>query len=234
MNRKQRDPIALFLLISLIFHLLFLGITSLRPSDHSKKPEEVELTILDNRSYQIADIAPPKKEEKPKDSKFLGLYDSRVEQERVRSAPPQKKAHHEKERGEGPHQDLFESVPDDFYPDHKIGDRTYLNVLRFPKIGYFVRLKKIFKTTFNPGPAVRPYLFSNQISRGQIEVSLAVSIDRAGRLAELFVIRSSGLSLYDKEALRTIRDSAPFATPPSEILDSSSLLRMVWTFTVYL
>jgi len=262
---RRREKITIFVLVSLLLHLFFLWIGSVLPvAERPKPPPEVEVTIL-KTPYQIADIAPPEKEERPKEAKFLGLYDSRVEKEQVAPTPapssrkqagapePREKKLPEKPKekeGEGPKyaakspekkvqpemegEESFEGLPDDFYPDYNVGDRTYLNVLRFPKIGYFVRLKKIFKTTFNPVPSIRPYLYSNQVSRGQIEVVLGVSIDPVGSLAELFVIHSSGLDLYDQEALRTIKDSAPFAAPPSDLLDRSSKLRMVWTFTVYL
>jgi TonB family protein len=126
------------------------------------------------------------------------------------------------------------SFPEDFYPDYKVGPHTYLNVLRFPNVQYFVRLKRIFKMTFNPVPALRPYVYTNQVSRGHVEVVLGVVVDSSGRLARLFVIRGSGFGTYDQEALRTVRDSSPFAKPPSKILGSDNQLRMSWTFTVYL
>lgn len=121
---------------------------------------------------------------------------------------------------------------EDYFPDYKLGGHTYLNVLKHPKVGYFVRLKKAFRTTFNPVPALRGSL--TRVSHGQIDVVLAVTVDRMGKLAGLQVIRSSGIPSYDQEAVRTIRDSAPFSTPPSDLLDGESLLRMAWTFTVYL
>lgn len=129
-------------------------------------------------------------------------------------------------------EDYFNGASEDFFPDYKVGDHTYLNVLKYPKIGYFVRMKKIFRTTFNPVPALRGSI--NRVSHGQIDVVLAVMVDRMGKLAGLQVIRSSGIPSYDQEAARTVRDSAPFSVPPSELLDSSSMLRMAWTFTVYL
>lgn len=257
--RHHRNKIYFFLLFSLLLHsllifLLMMGAPLLKKSDRTAKKDKIEVFLAKN-SYQIADIAPPEKEEKPKESKFAGLYDSRVEEEQVAGSreassgksrsrsmtppqPGQKARNGDGEyRGEmvqGESDEMLEALPEDFYPDYKVGDRTYLNVLRFPKIGYFVRLKKTFKTTFNPNSAIRSYLFSNQISKGQVEVVLGAAVGRSGTLDELFVINSSGLPLYDQEAIRTIRDSSPFAAPPAELLDAASKLRMVWTFTVYL
>ncbi|MBI1908728.1 MAG: energy transducer TonB [Deltaproteobacteria bacterium] len=259
----------IFLVVSLLLHLLFLFLFSAGISlPVAKKPPELEVIL--QRPYQIADIAPPLKEERPDKAKFAGLYDSRVEEEKVAVSPPQvqstpskpagekqqERPVRDKARGDSPRAKKGElamkspteeesleeklkragaaelEIPEDFYPNTKVGDHTYLNVLRFPNVSYFVRLKKIFKTTFNPVAALRASSF--QISRGQIEVVLGVAVDRGGQLAKLFVIRSSGVSDYDQEALRTIRDSAPFSAPPEEFLDPEGQLRMSWTFTVYL
>lgn len=123
---------------------------------------------------------------------------------------------------------------EDFYPDYRQGAHTYLNVMRFPEVEYFVRLKRAFKLTFNPGPALQRSFLNNQIARGSVEVVMAVAVDREGTLAELFVIRSSGIAEYDAEGLRTVRASAPFPHPPEKFLAADGLLRMSWTFTVYL
>lgn len=291
---KRRNKIFIAVFLSILLHGLFLGMGAFLsvfhppaslPIEALKKDEPIEITLYPKHGYQIADIAPPAKEEKPDDAKFLGMYDSKVNQEVVAptsgpsaKAEGGKKASHkevtekaekaEKGKsseprlaGEGYHlaskpsekpekaaapkqsaevgkesstdgTDLFEGLSDDFFPDYKVGDRTYLNVLKYPKIGYFVRMKKIFRTTFNPIPSIRQSMLS--ISKGQIEVVLGVTIDKSGKLSDLMVIRSSGNPAYDQEATRTIRDSAPFAAPPSEFLNGPGVLRMAWTFTVYL
>lgn len=126
------------------------------------------------------------------------------------------------------------SLPEDYFPNYKIGEHTYLNVNRYPSVGYFVRMKKVLKTTFNPSSSLRPYLFSNQISRGQIETVLGVALDPSGRLTELFIISSSGIPEYDEESMRTVRDSAPFSSPPEKLLAGDGQLHMSWTFTMYL
>ncbi len=128
--------------------------------------------------------------------------------------------------------DYFQGVSNDYFPNYQVGDRTFLNVLKYPKVGYFVRLKKIFRMTFNPAPALRESFQATQVSKGQVDVVLGVTVDPAGRLADLMIIHSSNLPLYDQEAVRTIRDSAPFAAPPGEVL-KDGVLRMAWTFSVY-
>lgn len=122
----------------------------------------------------------------------------------------------------------------DFFPDITIGEYTYLNVLRYPEVSYFVRLKRVFRTTFNPIPSLRNYFSMNQVARGSVEVVMGMSVDKAGSLSELFVLRTSGIPDYDREAMRTVRASAPFSTPPAKFLAKDGVLRMMWTFTVYL
>lgn len=123
---------------------------------------------------------------------------------------------------------------DDFFPDFKRGAHTYLNVLRYPDVEYFVRLKRAFRIAFNPEPSLRDHFLRNQVARGSIDVVLGVSVRTDGEIAELFVFRTSGIASYDGEALRTVRASAPFARPPEKFLSDDGLLRMSWTFSVYL
>lgn len=131
--------------------------------------------------------------------------------------------------GEG----MVSHVPEDYFPDYKRGDRTYLNVLKYPGIEYFVRLKRIFKMTWDPVPPLRRYIMSNEISRGTIHVVVGMSVADNGDLAELFVLKGSGLPLYDQEAMRAIRASAPFSRPPANLLKDGKLY-MSWTFVVYM
>lgn len=123
---------------------------------------------------------------------------------------------------------------DDYFPDFRRGEHTYLNVLRFPDVDYFVRMKRAFKLTFNPGPPLRAHFLNNRITRGSVEAVLGLSVNAQGELSELFIFRSSGISEYDQECMRTIRASSPFAAPPQKFLEKDGLLRMSWTFTVYL
>lgn len=121
---------------------------------------------------------------------------------------------------------------DDYFPDFKVGDKTYINTLGNPDIAYFVELKRKFKLTFNPVPALRSHI--NEISRGKIDVVIGVSVDRSGQLASLIVIRPSGLQNYDLEGIRTVKSSAPFSAPPPHLLEEDGMLHMAWTFVVYL
>lgn len=124
-------------------------------------------------------------------------------------------------------------LSEDYYPNYSYGAHTYVNVLRYPDVEYFVRLKRAFKQTWNPVPSVQQYLASGGAHTNSIAVVLAVSVDPSGNMSELFVIKSSGSGQYDQEALRTVRANAPFSAPPEKLL-KENLLRMSWTFVVYM
>ena len=235
-----------YLLLSLLLH--FLTLLLLRIPDR-RLPENLlaEPIWIDIQKgkYEVVDIEPPAREERPEEAQFLGLYDSRTKEQKVAVTPLSPPKSEKQRVREDKSTDLAavqrpmdlgseNLIPEDYYPDFRHGQHTYLNVLRFPDIQYFVRLKRAFKLTFNPLSPLREAYFHNRIARGKIETVLGLSIDAQGNLAELFVFRESGLETYDQEALRTIRASAPFSAPPAKLLDKEGMLRMSWTFTVYL
>lgn len=122
----------------------------------------------------------------------------------------------------------------DFLPGVKLGDKTYLNTAAMPNVQYFVRLKRIFRLRFNPSSPLRSHFRHNRVAVGKVNVTMGVEVAPSGQLKRLFVIRSSGITGYDQEALRTVRQSAPFSAPPKNIRGDDGILRMTWHFTTYL
>ncbi|MBI4366671.1 MAG: TonB family protein [Deltaproteobacteria bacterium] len=129
---------------------------------------------------------------------------------------------------------LAGALPEDYFPDYPHGGHTYVNVMKRPGVDYFVQLKRIFKMAWDPVPAIRAHAETAAIHRGVIKVVVGLGIDARGEMMELFVLRGSGMGGYDREALRTIRASAPFAAPPATLVAGDGQLRMSWTFIVYL
>lgn len=236
---------------------------SLQPAEQEQVVEIFPLNE-ENGEYKIADIAPPKNQSRPKTAKYAGIYDSSVEHETVRRKNSRvdsrdagdaqrksaKKAGAKKNiydfdkslfykqqitqaRNEGVHNvDIGGGGNEDYFPNYTYGDHTYLNVHRFLHLDYFVRLKRAFRVAFSPEHAVVPHLA--QINRGQLSTVVGVSVNAQGELTELFVLRGSGLSDYDQEVMRTVKVSSPFPSPPTEMLQKDKMLRMSWTFTLYL
>jgi outer membrane biosynthesis protein TonB len=120
----------------------------------------------------------------------------------------------------------------DYFPDYKVGNKTYLNTLANPNIGYYVELKRKFRLAFNPSQVLRQNF--TQLPKGKILVIWGITVDKLGNLKSVQLIRSSGLRGYDSEAKRTISTSAPFSRPGSTMLSKDGQLHMAWTFVVYL
>lgn len=251
-----------YALASLLLHALIIVLFPYIASVPEFKEDVVEVFPIFLKEgkdlYRIADIAEPEVQIRPESAKFLGMYDSAVDRESVSAGRPLRAGGERMGRTGRLQKDarggLFAfdrkmfleprnplageggeaGMPEDFYPDFRRDAHTYLNVLRYPGVEYFVRMKRAFKITFDPVPSLRSYFSANRVALGSVDVVLGVSVDEDGELAELFIFRSSGIPAYDDEALRTVRASAPFATPPDKFLGDDGLLRMSWTFSVYL
>lgn len=117
----------------------------------------------------------------------------------------------------------------DFLQNFKVGNKTYINAQANPNIGYFVELKRKFRLTFNPS-ILRNYV--SQIHSNKIESVVGMSLNQKGELTEVTIIRGSGINAYDLEGVRTIKQSAPFTAPPSNLLDKDGFLRIAWVFSV--
>jgi outer membrane biosynthesis protein TonB len=159
------------------------------------------------------------KKESEENKKYMARYESKK-----KSSPPLKTSVGSPMTGN----------KDDYLPGYKVGNRTYLNTLANPHIGYYVELKKKYRFAWNPIQVLRYEYQTNQISRGQLMVVWGVSVDQTGRLADLVLIKSSGHKGYDLEARRTIKVSSPYSRPPSHLLTKDKQLHMAWTFVVYL
>lgn len=232
-----------WILLSFVLHLLLLWWVRWVPAPQNPLAEKPLEVVLEK--YQVADIEPPKEEKRPEEANLVGMYDSRVTEEMVAPnlAPEQQKNLYDFDKNlfayrkaisETAEKDALEGgYSEEFFPDYKRGARTYLNVLRFPDVRYFVRLKRAFKWAFDPVPVIREHVSFNKVALGNLETVIGVSVDKKGELAELFVFKSSGIAAYDQEVLRTVRVSAPFSSPPVALLHGENLLHMTWTFTVY-
>ncbi|MBI2068289.1 MAG: TonB family protein [Deltaproteobacteria bacterium] len=253
-NQDRRITIAF--LASLFLHLLIAFLLIPSAFLEKKRSEELEVVL---QAVDIADIERPEREERPKKARFLGLYDSSVEKEEVAVKPylpPSQRriltgsdGRDLKEEGEGARyaalpsekrplqpeegEDLVSVLPEEFFPDVRLGEKTYLNVYRYPKISYFVRLKKIFRLTWNPEPIIMRHLFEGSLMASTIQATVAFEIDRQGNLRRLFLYQSSGSPSYDEECLRVIQASAPFAVPPKHLLNEKGVLALNVPFTVF-
>lgn len=249
---SRKKGLIIVVVASLLLHFLVLFILSVVMTQIDKSlpepaPVWVELKKMDS-PRQIADIPKPKREEKPDKADAVSMYDQKVKDEIVKQGMEQQSASVKPSplKPEPDSRKLVKMpglpearkempatlVPDDFLPDYKWGNRTYINTLAQPNMAYFVELKRKYRLTWNPAPILRGH--ANEISRGKISVVLGVSVNSRGELADLVVIRSSGYYDYDQEGKRTIRSSSPYSAPAANLLGADHLLHMAWTFVVYL
>ena len=233
----MRKRLTTTIVISLLIHLLLLlCLVVLKIPSFTGTPEAAQTVWIDlkKNKYEIADIEQPAKEEKPDETKFLGMVDSKTPSPTVAERQGREKEIHKAEAKNKNENSLFYSgkprpqvqeetldaaLPEDYYPDFRRDQHTYLNVMRYPDVQYFVRLKKVFKTTFNPVSPLREAYFQNRITQGKVETVLGVTLDKKGNLAEIFVFRESGIPEYDEETMRNIRASSPFSAPQAKFLE---------------
>lgn len=258
----DRRPIYFAIIASCIFHLLlvvvwYLFLDKYDPSEFVAQKEQVIQVDLGKQKLQIADILPPAVEKVPEKTKHMGLYNSKVEEETVATDIPRAPGRPKTRGGEGaeaikkeakgmtaakpkklrdPEADMYKQqegfgkMPEDFYPDYKRGGHTYLNVLKHPDAAYFVMMKRVLKLAWDPTHVLMNH--SEILRNGRVRVVLGIAIDQRGNLSELFVIKGSGLGEYDDEALRAVKVSAPFNSPPKNFTENDGILRITWTFTV--
>jgi protein TonB len=62
------------------------------------------------------------------------------------------------------------------------------------------------------------------------EATLALSLDRNGKLISAEIVKSSGVPMLDKTALTIARSAQPFPPPPTEIGDSNARFEAVLVF----
>lgn len=110
----------------------------------------------------------------------------------------------------------------------------YLNVINYPDEEYFRSLKRRFKSGWDPKAALKQDLKRSSEKPGDISAVIGIGIDAKGKLAESFFLRRSGFPKYDQEAMSVVRAGGKYPVPPNALLDEDGLLRMAWTFTVFM
>lgn len=263
MEEQRNITIAFAVSFILHVLLIALGYLYCSRYTYSPPKEKIIEIELKQEPRKIADILPPKEEKRPEDARHIGVFNSTVEDETVAAETIRAPGRPVTRGGEGmeevkkklseydffkterkekkreaekakPSLALNKEIPEDFYPDYKRGEHTYINVLKHPDVSYFVRLKRVFKLAWDPTPVLMRGRMAGEVSRGSIKVVLGLTIGRTGEMKELFVINGSGIEDYDNEALRAVRASAPFSAPPERLLAADKTLRIAWTFIVYL
>ncbi|MBF93804.1 MAG: hypothetical protein CMH58_01425 [Myxococcales bacterium] len=104
--------------------------------------------------------------------------------------------------------------------DVEAGDETWLNSRRIRHGGFFRRLHQSVSRHWDPNTVMRRYDPSGMLYGSEDRVTvLHLRLEADGGLAERpKIIRPSGLSMLDREAVRAVVAAAPFPNPPAELV----------------
>ena len=112
-------------------------------------------------------------------------------------------------------------------------DETLLNSRRFKYWAFFQRVKRQVEAQWKPGDAVMewdPKL--KQAGRKDRLTILKVTIDKKGKLLRSEIVKESGISYLDREALRAFKAAQPFVNPPGGLMDKHGRLTFNFGFLV--
>ena len=84
--------------------------------------------------------------------------------------------------------------------------------------GYLLRLGTIYR---RPGAAVND---------SDLEAVVEITLDSLGKVSDVRIVRSSGLTDYDSEAVHVAWNSSPGVAPPDEMRSSNGKTYIHWTF----
>lgn len=115
----------------------------------------------------------------------------------------------------------------------KVGNQTRLNTAKSPFATYLwrmhTRIHPIFADTFLPTlerfPQTDPI---NDLSR-YVTVELVLHAD-SGRIVDIGIIKTSGITLFDLNALEALWAAAPFGKPPEQIVSPDRRVYLHWEF----
>ncbi|HUL58347.1 MAG TPA: cell envelope integrity protein TolA [Anaeromyxobacteraceae bacterium] len=116
--------------------------------------------------------------------------------------------------------------------DLEEGDSTSLNTRRFKYATYYSQFYAAVAATWNPTGVfrVRDPDGTTYGSRDYV-TRVDIVLDEQGQVKDLRMVSGSGLEFLDREALRAVRDAAPFPNPPRGIIDEQGLIRLgTWAF----
>jgi TonB family protein len=113
----------------------------------------------------------------------------------------------------------------DALPDVDEGEKTLLDTKRFKHATFFTRLGRSIKQAWHPAeilslrdPSGKVYGFKDRLT------VLKVSLKPDGHLVNVIVEKPCGVDFLDDEAVRAMKQAAPFPNPPAALVDATSRL----------
>lgn len=131
-------------------------------------------------------------------------------------------------------QKILGITPDITPPDVATGSENAINSRKWIGASFFLRVREAVARSWNPEPVYRAHDPDGQVYGYKNWLTiLTITLDAQGNLLEPIIIsQPSGLRFLDLEAMRAIREAAPFLHPPPEIVDASGRIKFRFGFLV--
>lgn len=133
-----------------------------------------------------------------------------------------------------PSEDMLARVVGGGSVDHlegvESGDETLLNSKGWKHAGFFNRLKRQVAQNWHPAE-----MYQRRDPKGNVyghkdrRTVVQVSLQPDGRLADIIIVKKSGVDFLDEEAVRAFRAAQPFPNPPDALVDGKTRL-ITFTF----
>lgn len=99
--------------------------------------------------------------------------------------------------------------------------------------GFMSRVRDAIEARWKPGFRLRTEdLMGRANERPMWVTQLVAVLDPRGELLGTVLIRSSGMAILDDEAMKALRQAAPFPNPPEALVRDDGTILMPFTFTV--
>lgn len=108
------------------------------------------------------------------------------------------------------------------------GVELKLNARAFDYGSYINRVRTKLSQRWSPQKTIQTSMYSQR----QVRVDIAVVLNSDGEIVELFTQNSSRYPGFDEEAIRALRDGAPYPNPPKSLIQDDGLIYLPWAFVL--
>lgn len=108
------------------------------------------------------------------------------------------------------------------------GTELKLNARQFDYGNYINRMRNKLAQRWEPQKTIIPSMYSQRVVR----IDVGVVLNGLGEIVELRTLESSRFPRYDDEAIRALREAAPYPNPPKSLIQDDGLVYMPWTFVL--
>jgi len=93
---------------------------------------------------------------------------------------------------------------------------------------YINRMRTKLSQRWNPQGTISPAMYSQRL----VSIDVAVVLNAKGEIVELRTLEGSRFLRFDEEAMRSLREAAPYPNPPKSLIQDDGLIYMPWTFVL--